>query len=896
MKNVFTLSFGLACAYLITGYLSNLLLAIDGYAVGSWPPAGIAVAGFLLWGQKSIVGTFIGALFTNLIHLDSASDSLNWQIFIQAMAVATTSVFQAWLGAQLITKVIKAPLDLSSLKRNTQSLLVAGPLCCIIGAAVGTSLLALNNVIPQHAVVNNFIMWWIGDSVGVVIFTPLLLAAFNYSQVRQRLQVIVPPLVIYIVICVSFYGATSAKKTQDIAQQQAKIHTVKNTIENELAEITAHLTLLATFFASSEDVQFKEFVRFTSKQLALSEEVLAFQWLPYVPHQQLSQHQALRSRTVTENYYVKQRSTTNNWQAVTVRDGYYPVQYINPLSGNNDLLGLDLAANPAINETLKQSKTLNELMISKPLQLVHGTSELAVLFFQPVFTNATSDDDFKGFVVAVVSVEKLAQTLAASQDHLVTASVVDVTTSNAPHTIYTADHSDMALLTSYQLLIGKRQWQVDLFQPRSRAAWLIYWLAQLAGMIFVWLLVTFLISVTGTNIQIGEQVAKQTRSLRREKQKADDASRIKSQFLANMSHEIRTPINGIKGLHYLALQQNDWQQARSYIEQADGALGVLLRVLNDVLDFSKMEAGKLNLIPQPVDVARLAEEIISLVQFDVSVKSLALTLEYDKSTPLVVSTDPIRLKQILLNLVNNAIKFTAHGSISVKIWQSKTSLFVSVADTGIGISSAVQEKLFIPFSQADNSTSRQYGGTGLGLSICKKLVELMGGTIAVSSGVGQGSTFTISLPLNTPLTKKQHSQASYHEGDIAALTLVGYNILLVEDNPLNQHVASAMLKTKGCITAIANNGLEAIEMLSEQSYDIVLMDIQMPKMDGLQATKVIRNELGMFDLPIIGLSANAHAADIKKAAHCGMNDYITKPIEANVLFKTVWHYLSRLEN
>jgi len=403
----------------------------------------------------------------------------------------------------------------------------------------------------------------------------------------------------------------------------------------------------------------------------------------------------------------------------------------------------------------------------------------------------------------------------------------------------------------------------------------------------------FLISVVATNVRIREQVAKQTLTLRQEKKKADEASEIKSQFLANMSHEIRTPINGIKGMHYLALQQRDWPLAKSYIEQADGAVSVLLRVLNDVLDFSKMEAGKLELVQEPVELKSLAKEVMSLMQFEVSNKPLSLQVEVDHDAPLVVNTDPIRLKQVLLNLLNNAVKFTAKGSVTLMIWQSAKMTYFSVNDTGIGISEEAQKQLFNPFSQADSSTSRQFGGTGLGLSICKKLVELMGGAIDLKSSEGHGSTFTFSLPLHSPLPKAQYYSGKLDKIDISNLSLAKYRLLLVEDNPLNQHVATAILETKQGVVDIANNGLEAIKMLSDKRYDLVLMDIQMPQMDGLKATKVIRNELGFLDLPIIGLSANAHEEDAKKAINVGMDNYITKPIDADALFKMIWFYLSR---
>ncbi|MBE0419188.1 CHASE domain-containing protein [Pseudoalteromonas nigrifaciens] len=895
MKGLFKLSFSLACAYFITGYFSNLLLAIDGFAVASWPPAGIAVASFLLWGRKSFLGIFVGALLTSLIHLDNVVDILNWQVFFQAAAIAIAVVFQAWLGAQIIIKVIKAPLDLSSLKHSVQSLIIAGPVCCIIGASVGTSLLVFNNIIAQHAALDSFIAWWIGDSIGVLIFTPLMLAAFNYSVMRYRLQVILPSLLIYILISVSFYGAASVKKEKNIQKQEIKTLAVQDSITHKLDEISAHLALLATFFSSSEDVSFKEFRQFTAKQLSYSEEILAFEWVPYVPKSALLEYQQMTQLADVEHFFVKEKSPTNQWQAVAERDVYYPIRYAYPLKGNEDAIGFDLASNDFMQEALNQSKTLNEMVISQPVKLVQNQAELGVLFLHPVFGSIETEDDFKGFAVAVVSLKKLSQSLLFDHENLVTASFLDINNTNNTHAIYIANNESMDLLKSYQLLIGNRMWQVELHEPLVSTSWLIYWLAQIVGMLFVWLLVAFLISVTGTNVQIREQVARQTRTLRQEKQKADEASQIKSQFLANMSHEVRTPINGIKGLHYLALQQNDWQQARTYIEQADGALGVLLRVLNDLLDFSKMEAGKLDLMQEPVDIGRLAEEIVNLIQFEVSVKSLEIKLDYDKNTNLMINTDAIRLKQVLLNLLNNAVKFTAQGSITLKIWQSKTMTYLSVSDTGIGISKEAQKKLFRPFAQADNSTSRQYGGTGLGLSICKKLVELMGGAIDLKSTAGQGSTFTFSLPLNSPLPKVEKSEQSFSDVDIENVSFANSAVLLVEDNPLNQHVATAILKTKGCVADIANDGFAAIEMLTEKSYDIVLMDIQMPKMDGLQATKVIRNELGLLDLPIIGLSANAHDDDVKKALACGMNSYITKPIDANILFKALWHYLAAIE-
>ncbi|MBQ4834107.1 CHASE domain-containing protein [Pseudoalteromonas sp. MMG010] len=892
MKKHILLTLCLSCSYFITGFSSIELLAIDGYAVASWPPSGIALGGMLLWGRHAILGVLIGAFVTNFLHLEAAADIFYWPTFFQALGVALAATLQAWLGAYLIINVIKSPLNLSSLKHSIQSLLVAGPLCCVISALVGSCLLVANNVIPIEAAFDNFFAWWIGDSIGVLIFTTLMLAAFKYKKMRHRVQVIIPSLVIYLIISVSFYGVSSIKKEKDLQKKEAKALNAHVNVINKIKEIQTHLALLTSFFESSEGVSYQEFKQFTATQLNYSKEIIAFEWVPYITAQGLNDIKQLQGIEEPNKFYVKEKNTSGDWQAVTKRDFYFPVYYVHPLEGNENALGFDLASNLTRRDALLKAKSLNELVLSEPITLVQKMGEVGVLFLRPVFRRSPAGREFKGFTVAVVSANKLANFLRLNENTNITVSIYDVTDSDHTRTIYKTSTEGKTHLKSDKLSLGKRVWKIELYEPLTQVSWFIFWIAQIAGMLFVWLLITFLISVTSTNIRIREQVAKQTHNLRLEKQKSDQASKIKSQFLANMSHEVRTPINGIKGLHYLALQQNNWQQAKHYIEQADGALSVLLRVLNDVLDFSKMEAGKLDLIQEPINLTHLMTEVSSLTQFEIDIKSLSFDIKNDTQPGTLIDTDPIRLKQILLNLLNNAIKFTNTGSITLKVWQEDKMTWFSVADTGIGIDKKVQNKLFQPFSQEDSSTSRQFGGTGLGLSICKKLVELMGGTIEVTSRKGEGATFTFSIPMDSPLPPAEFAGIPHQDIDISNISFAQYKVLLVEDNPLNQHVASAILKTKQCVPDIASDGAEAIKKLTTENYDAVLMDIQMPNMDGLQATKVIRNELGFTDLIIIGLSANAHDEDIDKALACGMNCYITKPIEANILFKTLWSYLS----
>tara|TARA_Y100000780_G_scaffold209457_1_gene207006 strand:+ start:12627 stop:15323 length:2697 start_codon:yes stop_codon:yes gene_type:complete len=892
LKNLFALTLSIAFAYFLTGYLSNSLLAIDGYAVAAWPPSGIALASILLSRNRALPGVLLGAFLVNLIHLDKVTDILHWQVMLQAIGVTAASTFQAWLAYYIIIHVVKRPLELSSLKQSVQGLIIGGPLCSLIAASTGTALLVINNVIPSYAALNNFIAWWIGDSIGVLIFTPLVLAAFSYNHARQRLQIIVPSLLIYMIICVSFYGAASVKKEKDLQRKEAKVSAIKTNLEHKIDEIKSHLSLLATFFASSDIVDFAEFKRFTSRQLQYSKEIIAFEWAPKVINSQLDNYQNLLREELGPNYYIKEKNSAGQWQAVSQRAIYFPVQYIHPLQGNEAAQGFDLASHELRRQALTDARLIKNVTVSEPITLMQGDgNDKGVLFFNPVYSDINHQVGFRGYVVAVVNLELLAQTLNFNQNTEIDASFYDVTDGSNPVEIYNPQRVGTTAIASFNFIIGERVWQVKLWESVAQSSWLPYWLAQIVGMLFVWLLITFLISVTGTNIQIRQQVAKQTQSLREEKQKADKASQIKSEFLANMSHEIRTPINGIKGLHYLAMQEQDWPQARSYIDQADGALNVLLRVINDVLDFSKIEAGRLEMHQEPIDVNALVSEVCNLLQFELNTRSLEFDVDYDSSSQLVIYTDPIRLKQVLLNLLNNAVKFTPQGHITLRIWQQREFTYFSVIDTGIGISKEAQQRLFQPFSQADSSTSRRFGGTGLGLSICQKLVSMMGGSISLQSVEGQGSTFTISIPFESPLSEVIQSDDEVVDIDVSSLSFADYAILLVEDNPLNQHVASSILKTKGCQPDIAKDGHEAIKMISEKSYDLVLMDIQMPNMDGLQATKVIRNELLISELPIIGLSANAHDDDLKKGLASGMNGYLTKPIDADKLFKTLWQHL-----
>jgi signal transduction histidine kinase/ActR/RegA family two-component response regulator len=373
---------------------------------------------------------------------------------------------------------------------------------------------------------------------------------------------------------------------------------------------------------------------------------------------------------------------------------------------------------------------------------------------------------------------------------------------------------------------------------------------------------------------------------------AHKLAQAKSEFLAKMSHEIRTPLNGVIATADLmaATQLNDEQH--ELLDTLTLSAKTLLGIINDILDFSKIEAGRMVLETLPFTPTVLVEEVVSIMAPAAHSKGLTVRTELSSSLPHSVAGDPLRLRQILLNFVGNAIKFTACGEVVIRAMRLKKGegqsawLRFEVQDTGVGIPPEKQAGIFDAFTQADSSVTRQYGGTGLGLAICKRLVELMGGQIGVYSQPGQGSCFWFEVPL--PVVQENAPEETTAQPSGSALNsheLDGVRVLLVEDNPVNQKVAIRMLQKLGCVVELAENGQQALEKLERASYDIVLMDMQMPVMDGLTATRLLRQreqQTGHHQV-VIALTANAMQTDRELCLDAGMDDYLSKPLTLDAL-------------
>ena len=406
-----------------------------------------------------------------------------------------------------------------------------------------------------------------------------------------------------------------------------------------------------------------------------------------------------------------------------------------------------------------------------------------------------------------------------------------------------------------------------------------------------------LMKTVADHVAIAMQRIRLLESLERHARTAEAANKAKSQFLANMSHELRTPMNAILGMIDVALPKATDPTVKDCLQTARGSADVLLTLLNDLLDSARIESGKLELELAPFSLRQVLDQIMGILAVRASEKGLCCQCIVPDGTPDAVLGDRMRLQQVLLNLGGNAIKFTEHGGVEIMVrtlpQDGDVCLEFAVQDSGIGIPPSVQDRLFQPFTQADASMARRFGGTGLGLSICKGLVEMMDGHIWVKSEPGKGSTFyfTVRMPLVRELPQNVEASAA-----VVAAAYVPLRILLAEDNPANQKLAGYILQDRGHLIEIAGNGQEAIYLTEQNRYDVILMDVQMPIMDGLEATAMIRKrEDGDRRVPIIAMTAHAMRGDRDRCLAAGMDGYIAKPISPPELIGLVERLAAKAE-
>lgn len=438
-------------------------------------------------------------------------------------------------------------------------------------------------------------------------------------------------------------------------------------------------------------------------------------------------------------------------------------------------------------------------------------------------------------------------------------------------------------------------------EPPSWKTWWIYSICIIVAALIIYYFIRKRMSDAADGQRIlREKVREKTRELEQQKERAEDSEKAKEQFLANMSHEIRTPMNAILGMTRLLLEQEPRTDQLKYLNSIKHASDNLLVIINDILDLSKIQAGKINLEKIPFNLRNEINAVYETMKVNADDKGLNLLTAVDETCPKTIIGDPYRLSQILLNLTGNAIKFTEKGNVTIQTTctsaDDQVIVKFSVIDSGIGIAKDKLDYIFDMFTQETSSTTRKFGGTGLGLAICKKLIELQGGNITVESETGKGSVFSFAIPFAIGKDIAEHNAKDDHKQQVVA-TMKNVRILLVEDNEFNQMVAVDTLERsiEGAKVTIAGNGRIAIDMLLNNTFDIVLMDIQMPEMDGHEATKNIRSNSDekINSIPIIAMTASVIKAEVDKCFESGMNEFVGKPFSVGELLEKMSKLLAR---
>ena len=724
--------------------------------------------------------------------------------------------------------------------------------------------------------------------------------------------------------------ARSHSAFEQAAQQQV------SSVEEHLRSALHDLVAADALFSSAGVVNRAQFDTFSAPLLKADPAIQALEWIPSVPGSQRRDYERMARADGFEDFRFTVMSPRGMLTEGT-RDQYFPVYYVSPYKGNQQALGFDLASNPARRAALEAAAASGRLVASSRIVLVQARDAgYGFLAFNPVYPSghATPGAAPLGFVLGVFKVPSLVrgrQGAGPTARGGVSLAVFDVTdhAAGAAGTVlypkgFGARLGDVLahdLIYRSSLDVGGRQWQFVAYRTPSSSA-----LLEALGVFAATLLATALILALMRQTLIGRE----SDAAREVAQRADAA---KSNFLANVSHEMRTPLNGVIGMLDLLLQASLPSAQARMAEVARRSAVNLLGIINDLLDFSKIEAGRVDIAVDPVDLRRLLEHKAENFGPVASKAGCTLTWTLDPALPRLIASDELRLRQVLNNLLSNAIKFSSGREQPGRVELSASGAYdpalgdtleFKVSDNGIGMDQAAQERMFQPFEQAEPSTTRRFGGTGLGLAITRRLVELMGGSIQVSSRPGSGSTFTVKLPLRAwqgppgteastlatpsrmleqalpakpaqpPASTQALEPAQPPEPAPGPAAAGGRRVLVAEDHPTNREVMRLQLAQFGVEADMAVDGAQALDMFRRGRYELVLSDLHMPKLDGFDLARALRALEASEGRPrcaLLAVTAAAQEVDLRHALAAGMDAALTKPIRLDAMREALQRWL-----
>lgn len=927
----------ISLCYALLGALGLSLAIPPGYASPVFPAAGFALAVVLHYGLRALPAIWLGSFLLNT-GVAIGHGNVNLPGLGVSASIAIGALLQAWLGNYLVMRWGPANWRSMDHERSIfRFLSLGGPLACLVAATVGISSLVVAGVITPAEYIYSWWSWYVGDTLGVLLAAPpaLIMLSNRNAIWRTRVKNIAVPIVgALLLAAAAFFGTARWEAETQRATLKEHGDALSHEIENRIVAHGEILASLARLVEVTPDISFQQFDYFTSATLGKQSDIFALSFNPYVSRDQRHDFERAMARiSPTGQYLITERDPDNKLVPAGDRPDYVAVGLISPLQGNMPAIGFDINSNPLRREAIQRSIQSRQAAATAPIKLIQETQQrVGVLVLHPVYQihqhepATTRVGDLKGFVVAVIKVDEMLD-LALRNNRIpgLVVEVVDPLGDDSHRRLYRSP-GNPALgpgipVWETSLRMADRDWQFRLLPTQAYLAQNRSWVAWAVGVIglhFAALLQVMILAITGRSALIQRQVEQQTDEIRSKNralseaiEAAEAANITKSRFLATMSHEIRTPMNGILGMAQMLLMKDTKEAERQgYARTILNSGKTLLILLNDILDLSKVEAGKLELDPHPFAPQQLLKEVVSLFSDGALHKGLQLTAEWQEGQEgqgghLRYLADSHRIRQMLSNLIGNAIKFTEHGAISIQGRQverhGETALLeFLVTDTGIGIPADKQHLLFQPFSQADSSTTREYGGSGLGLSIVRQFARVMGGDAGGESQLGKGSRFwfRIQAEILEPDVCSRVNQARPNTSLDAVAGSFSGRILVAEDNETNRAVIQAMLGKLGLTADFAEDGQQCIDrVLAGIEPDLILMDLQMPVMNGYEATERIREwetAQKRSPVPIVALTADAYPEDRDHCLSVGMDDYLTKPIDARKLQQVLARWLGGL--
>ncbi len=880
----------LSIVYFVVGRLSLLLAIPPGYATSVWPAAGIALIYVILYGPKVSIGAFLGSFILNLSVSHPTLTSLSLRELAIPALIGTGAALHCGICGFYLRRTSHYPDIIEAPSEILRFLSIGAVIGCLITASIGSLTLWGFELITDSNFLFSWFTWWVGDTIGVILFGPLILMV---GLRDKRIMWVGTPVLITFALVLSVYFFSSQVEQRNIENQFYQTTSkINEAIKGSLTNYAQLVDYLKYYFEFSSSVTPLEFKKYANNLFERAPGIDVLGWAPKIQNnvktefvEKMRKFSGYNSFVILDSVEVSQRIAPSD------REVYFPVAYIEPKDKFAKWLGYDVSSGSRLNETLK------EAVINRDRVSYYFQSQKSPGLFTPVYRGYAEGEEknLLGFILTSFNLKFLVEN---STSHISRNGIYFQIIDSSDRVLYSnQDEFEQldGIENKRQIQVAQENWRVHyilssnyLLSNKSMLSWSIL----AGGLLFAGSIGIILLIVTGQQARIRRVVERRTSELVSANREVQKMTRIKSEFFANMSHEIRTPLNGIIGISDLMMSSQSLdEENRHYAGIIKTSSDTLLTLINDILDFTKISEGKVKLERRGLEMAKLLKEVHDMFVGQARQKGIEFVYNIDSSVPKIILADELRLRQILMNLINNAIKFTSSGSVQVDVSATAAEepeavvLHFQVKDTGIGIDKEAQVEIFSSFTQADASTTRRFGGTGLGLAICKGLCEAMGGEIGVVSEPGTGSTFFFSLTATVGNSQELTQKASQEVIEVNLAERCPLKILVAEDNLINQKLVELICEKFGYQIVMVTNGQEAFEAAIGGNYDLIFMDMQMPEMDGLEATRLLRSR-GVKS-QIYAMTANAFDEDKQKCLAAGMDGFTSKPITASAVKQVI---------